>query len=559
MSQTLLIALAVSLPLAALAWLAALMVEASGAGLTLRLRAWTAAFLLPLAIAPAMLAIQALDIQSPLAWAHSVPQATQVEVFTPVAAPDLAIAPAQTAAASDATKVETPVRISPTALLLGLLAVGAALRLTGLALALRRVSRLAARSRPLAAALSDRLGRRVRQADTDAPILAGLVRPVILLPRALLDHLTVDQAALVCAHERAHLAAGDHLSHVLEEVIVRLFWFNPLLAMVRERLAATREEACDARALVACDDADRRVYAQTLITALKLAGEAQPVAAFTGFRRKGARRRLGAVLKPAGKGSPAAWLAAALAGLGLTGVLGGLSLALAAEPMVAQPAAAAPPSAPAPAPAAPAAAQAVPSTMPEPARRRRQTVITIQESSVETKDGADAHAQAAPKTRSWVFDDGAFAGFADLDPSHTVDLTPEDRERIAKAVEAARATALQAQAAGRLAAEDGRKRAEEGRKLGEEGRKRGEEARARAREQSERIHEELQANMRAWRVPGAPDADGKVLMRCSLKPDGSASDCQKVLSRFVVPPPPTPPKPPAPPALPPLPALPTAS
>ena len=67
MNQILLMALVASLPLAVLAFAAAWRVEAMGAGVRLRLCAWTAALLLPALPAPAMLAIHALDIPSP--WA----------------------------------------------------------------------------------------------------------------------------------------------------------------------------------------------------------------------------------------------------------------------------------------------------------------------------------------------------------------------------------------------------------------------------------------------------------------------------------------------------------
>ncbi len=178
-------------------------------------------------------------------------------------------------------------------------------------------------------------------------------------------------------------------------------------------------------------------------------------------------------------------------------------------------------------------------------------MITIQESG--DADAKDPSGNATPpKTRSWVFDDGAFAGFANLDPSYTADLTPEERERIAKQVERRQGDRrLQARAAssaghgGRVAS--GPKKVANARK---KGRKIAEQARAQAREQTERMRAELDQNMKAWRTPGTPDANGKVLMRCSVKPDGSPSDCEKVTSRVMIMP-----NPPRPPALPPLPAL----
>ena len=333
MSQILLIALLATLPAAALAWICAWSVEAMGAGLRLRLRAWTVALLLPVAMAATMLAVRALDVRSVLADLREPPAAT----VAVVAEPPAASVPIQ---ATPTTGPAIPIA----AIVLIIVAAGAAFRLAGLAMGLRRVALMAARSEDIGdPALASKLGRDVRQADNATPILAGLLRPTILMPRRLIATLSIDQAVLVCAHERAHLAAGDHLSHLMEETLVRLFWFNPFLAAVRDRLAAAREEACDARALAGCDDTRRRAYAQSLIAALRLAGRAEPVAALTGFRRRGVQQRLHAILKPAGSGSALAVVTAAVAGIGLTAALGGASLALAAEPQAPPADAAAPP------------------------------------------------------------------------------------------------------------------------------------------------------------------------------------------------------------------------
>ena len=320
MSQILLVALAVSIPLGVLAFIAAWAVEVMGADVRLRLAAWTAALLLPALAGPAMLGIHILGVPSPFAALQAAP-ADEPEVA--LVQPPAAYGP----------KPAPPPQRPLVPLALGLIGAGAALRLGQLALGLRRVARLRAASEPITDPdMAARLGGGVRLADTSMPLLAGLVRPTILLPRCLLGGLTAEQAALICAHERAHLAAGDHVAHLMEETMVRLFWFNPLMAAARERLAAAREEACDARALAGCDAGRRREYARTLLTALKLAGHVEPVAAFTGFRRRGAERRLKAILRPTGGGSWRAVAAATLAGAGLLAALGGVSLALAAEP-----------------------------------------------------------------------------------------------------------------------------------------------------------------------------------------------------------------------------------
>jgi hypothetical protein len=508
MTQTLLIALIASAPAAGLSFAAAWAVEAMGAGLKLRLAAWTTALLLPVALVPAMLAIQSLGVRSPLAELREPPPAA-----APASAPDnVAVA-----SSPELLPVLAPGPVGPPLppislpmALLGLIAAGAVLRLGGLGLGLRRVARLAARSEAIVdPALAARLGRGVRQGDNSTPILAGVIRPVILLPRRLIAGLPAEQAALVCAHERAHLAAGDHLSHLMEETLVRLFWFNPLLAAVRERLAAAREEACDARALAGCDDISRRAYAQTLIAALRLAGPTEPVAALTGFRRRGAQRRLRAILKPASGGSWRAIAAASLAGVGLTAALGGVSLALAAEPQPGQPVA---PPAPAAASAAPLAVPIPPAPPASPAPsapdahpgHHHQVIVMRQDGNKGGKDHAEVH--------TMVFDDGN-APFANFDPERMPGMSPEERERLKRDMKQAHEAMAKAMADAHQAMEKAHQQMADARALTEQDRA--------------RIH--LEADEAVMQAHAAmAQNDGRVLMRCKLGPDGKATDCQQL-------------------------------
>ena len=540
MSQVLLIALAASIPLAALSLFAAWTVEAMGADVRLRLCAWTAALLLPAVPAPAMLAIHALNIPSP--FAASEPRTEPVVMLIEPTA-QLAPAPAPRPAS----------KLPIAALLLGLAGAGAALRLGQLALGLRRVARLKAGSQAISdPELAARLGRGVRLADTETPVLAGLKRPTILLPRRLLDGLSPEQAAFVCAHERAHLAAGDHLSHLMEETMVRVFWFNPFMAAARERLAAAREEACDARALHGCDTARRRAYAQTLIAALKLAGPAEPVAAFTGFRRRGAERRLKAILKPTGPGSSRAFAAAILAGLGLTAVVGGFSLAAAAEPPA--PVASQPLPPPPPVPPAPSA-DAAPPAPPAPAPHIQSIIVT--------RHGP----HGAPVDHAMVWDGKDWKDMSKL--------TPEERARMQAEMDRAHAEMAKhgewMANVHPLSAEDQEKihqQVEDAMKVAHEAMGK---VRPLTAEEQAKIHKQVEEAMtQAHQAMQLAQSDGRVLMRCKLGPDGKAQDCVKAfpgpVMRFELkrmgpdgaPLPPMPPMPgvaPPPPLLPPPPAV----
>jgi beta-lactamase regulating signal transducer with metallopeptidase domain/uncharacterized membrane protein YgcG len=81
------------------------------------------------------------------------------------------------------------------------------------------------------------------------PMIVGLPRPVVLLPRSLLSPPPSPALRMVLAHELAHLRRGD-LWLVLIPLLARtLFWFHPLvwLAVWEYRIAS--ESACDAETL----------------------------------------------------------------------------------------------------------------------------------------------------------------------------------------------------------------------------------------------------------------------------------------------------------------------
>lgn len=120
--------------------------------------------------------------------------------------------------------------------------------------ALMQARRLRQRAQPASQALRATLAGIVPEhvavatCAVDGPLVIGLWRPQILLPRPLVARL--DSAALqdIVRHEVAHLQRGDLWSSMLLRAGIALFWWNPLLHLAHARLAVLREMACDARA-----------------------------------------------------------------------------------------------------------------------------------------------------------------------------------------------------------------------------------------------------------------------------------------------------------------------
>jgi len=102
----------------------------------------------------------------------------------------------------------------------------------------------------------------LESARVKVPSLLGIVRPVILLPGAVLTGLTPQQLEAVLAHELAHVRRWDHLAILLQTTIETLLYFHPAVWWISRRVCEERENCCDDLALLVT--ADRVLYARSL-------------------------------------------------------------------------------------------------------------------------------------------------------------------------------------------------------------------------------------------------------------------------------------------------------
>ena len=77
-----------------------------------------------------------------------------------------------------------------------------------------------------------------------APLTVGVRPPVIVLPRALAD-APGSVLVSVLRHEMAHARRADFAWNLLAEVATAPVAFHPALWLLKRRLAAARETACD--------------------------------------------------------------------------------------------------------------------------------------------------------------------------------------------------------------------------------------------------------------------------------------------------------------------------
>lgn len=89
-------------------------------------------------------------------------------------------------------------------------------------------------------------GQRIRLSPTTGPMVVGLLRPEVILPRWVLSRPIQDQRAIL-AHEASHLAVGDPILLAATCAFVALAPWNPAAWIILARTRLAIEVDCDAR------------------------------------------------------------------------------------------------------------------------------------------------------------------------------------------------------------------------------------------------------------------------------------------------------------------------
>ncbi len=82
-------------------------------------------------------------------------------------------------------------------------------------------------------------------AQADGPLLAGIGRPKIVLPDRVKESLDEAELRLILAHELAHLKRRDLLWNWLPTIVGWLFWFHPMVWLMKRGWTEAQEAACD--------------------------------------------------------------------------------------------------------------------------------------------------------------------------------------------------------------------------------------------------------------------------------------------------------------------------
>ena len=109
--------------------------------------------------------------------------------------------------------------------------------------------------------------------DSVGPHVVGVLRPIIVVPPALLEDPALLRAALL--HELAHVRRFDALGRYVQIIASSLMWWFPLVRVVNRKLDLAREAACDAWALET-GSVPRPAYARLLVKMAALHAAAAP-------------------------------------------------------------------------------------------------------------------------------------------------------------------------------------------------------------------------------------------------------------------------------------------
>lgn len=147
------------------------------------------------------------------------------------------------------------------------------------------------------------------------PMLLGVVRPAIVLPRGVEAHRLED----ILSHELTHAKRHDLLYKWLAAAVTSLHWFNPLMAVVRRQISHACELACDEAVTRTMDGPARRHYGETLLALAARPPRGMGVLATTLCEEKQQlKERLVTVMKGRKQG-PAALAATLALAIALTG------------------------------------------------------------------------------------------------------------------------------------------------------------------------------------------------------------------------------------------------
>jgi|SRR5665213_1029097 len=127
----------------------------------------------------------------------------------------------------------------------------------------------------------------------EEPGIVGFLRPVLVMPAQLTEHLNPRQLDAILAHELCHVRRRDNLFAAVHMIVEAIFWFHPLVWWIGSRLVEERELACDEEVLrMGCEPTD---YVEGILEVCRFYTES-PLPCVSGVTGADVKKRLRAIL-----------------------------------------------------------------------------------------------------------------------------------------------------------------------------------------------------------------------------------------------------------------------
>lgn len=108
------------------------------------------------------------------------------------------------------------------------------------------------------------------------PVMIGFLRPIILLPAAMVNNLSPDQLEAILLHELAHIKRNDYLLNIFQSIVETILFFNPFVWWISKNIRLEREHCCDD--LVIAGTVQPLQYARALVALEEYRLTANPMA-----------------------------------------------------------------------------------------------------------------------------------------------------------------------------------------------------------------------------------------------------------------------------------------
>ncbi|PZF74242.1 M56 family metallopeptidase [Taibaiella soli] len=154
------------------------------------------------------------------------------------------------------------------------------------------------------------------------PIVMGFIKPLIILPVAVLNQLSEDQLEAILLHELAHIKRQDYLVNMLQNIIETVLFFNPFVWHISSQIRREREHCCD-DLVISCTE-NPFTYATALAALEKQRVQAPDLALAASGKKQYLFQRIKRIMemeKQPFSNSKAASLVLIICGLGLIALL----------------------------------------------------------------------------------------------------------------------------------------------------------------------------------------------------------------------------------------------